>query len=317
MLGTDLGLRGLEPDPHAQAIDYPEVIPGLAPGPDRVVGVWSEAGVFTPETLGRIARLTDRILRLPGVVARDVIAPPDRQRMVRRTDDPMAAIESRRTDDPSPSVEHADAGLRLFRNLLRWGVSLYTYRGFFHAPAGEVESGPRLRLFFPPLNVYGASAQGATLGGVLSFETGYYDSRSERSGRNPAVENSSVRLLAGYQREVRPDFTVAGQYSVQVMEDHEAYVATRGPGMPKRPAVRHVLTARLTRLFLHQTLKLGLFALASPNEGDWYAGPEARYHVTDALSFILGLNVFRGPRRSEFGQFEGNSNVFAVVRYTF
>src|SRR3972149_6224444 len=41
-----------------------------------VVGVSSEGGIFTPETLARIARLTDGILRLPGVIARDVVALP-------------------------------------------------------------------------------------------------------------------------------------------------------------------------------------------------------------------------------------------------
>ncbi|MBI4010949.1 MAG: RND transporter, partial [Candidatus Rokubacteria bacterium] len=41
-----------------------------------VVGIHSEGGVFAPETLGRIVRLTDGILRLPGVIARDVVALP-------------------------------------------------------------------------------------------------------------------------------------------------------------------------------------------------------------------------------------------------
>ncbi len=231
--------------------------------------------------------------------------------------DPMAAIEPRRTDDPSPALERMEAGLRLFRNIAGWDLSLYAYRGFFHAPAGEVEPGPRLRFFFPPLDVYGTSVQGAALGGVASFEGGYYDSRSDRSGRNPAVENSSGRLLAGYQRELVPDLTASGQYYVQLMQDHDAYARARGPGMAKRAAARHVLTLRLTQLLLHQTLRLGLFALASPNEGDWYVGPEARYQVTDALSATLGVNVFGGPRRTEYGQFDGNSNLYAVVRYAF
>jgi hypothetical protein len=234
-----------------------------------------------------------------------------------RFHDPMEAIESRRTDEPSPGPDRVEMGLRLFRNLLGWDVSLYAYRGFFRSPAAEVEAGPRLRFFFPPLDVYGASAQGAALGGVLSFEAGYYDSRSDRSGRNPAIENSSIKLLAGYQHEIAPDFTVAGQYSVQVMEDYAEYRRTRAPGMPKRPAARHVLTLRLTQLLLHQTLRLGVFALASPNEGDWYVGPEARYQITDALSATLGVNAFGGPRRTEYGQFEGNSNLYAVVRYAF
>ncbi len=41
-----------------------------------IVGVFREGGIFTPETLARIARLTDGILRLPGVIARDVAALP-------------------------------------------------------------------------------------------------------------------------------------------------------------------------------------------------------------------------------------------------
>ena len=41
-----------------------------------VVGVWNEAGIFTPDTLARIAHLTDEVLRLPGVIARDVVALP-------------------------------------------------------------------------------------------------------------------------------------------------------------------------------------------------------------------------------------------------
>lgn len=231
--------------------------------------------------------------------------------------DPMAAIEHRRTDEPSPALHRIEGGLRLFRNIGGWDASLYAYRGFFHSPAAELEPGPRLRFFFPSLDVYGTSAQGAILGGVLSFEAGYYDSRSDRSGRKAAVENSSGRLLVGYQRELVPDLTASGQYYVQVMQDHEAYMRARGPGMAKRAEARHVLTLRLTQLLLHQTLRLGVFTLASPNEGDWYAGPEARYQITDALSATLGVNAFGGPRRTEYGQFEGDSNLYAVVRYAF
>src|SRR3989337_1568895 len=41
-----------------------------------VVGIEGAGGIFTPETLGRIARLTEAVLRLPGVIARDVVALP-------------------------------------------------------------------------------------------------------------------------------------------------------------------------------------------------------------------------------------------------
>ncbi len=231
--------------------------------------------------------------------------------------DPAASIESHRTDDPPITVGNTQVGLRLFRNVAGWDASFYAYRGFFLSPAAEVEAGPRLRFFFPPLSVYGGSAQGAAMGGVVSLEGGYYDSRADRSGRDPSVDNSSIRLLGGYQREVLPDLTLSAQYYARVMEDHGEFLKTRSPGMPKRPLARHVLTLRATQLLLHQTLRLGLFVLASPNEGDVYVNPEARYQVTDALSATLGFNLFGGPRRTEFGQFAEDSNVYVLVRYGF
>src|SRR3972149_10496682 len=41
-----------------------------------VVGVRNEGGLFNPESLRRIKRITDEIPKLPGVVARDVIRLP-------------------------------------------------------------------------------------------------------------------------------------------------------------------------------------------------------------------------------------------------
>ena len=233
-----------------------------------------------------------------------------------RFNDPMAAVERRSKDEPSPALENTEVGARFSRNVLGWDLSLYAYRGFFHQPAAESEPGG-LRFFYPPLDAYGASGQGSLLGGVVSLEGGYYDSRSDRSGFDTPVENSSIKLLAGYQRELIPDLTAGGQYFVEIMEDHGEYLETRGAGMPKRPGVRHTLTLRLTQLFWNQTLRLGLFALASPNEGDFYVNPEVKYNVTDALWGALGVNLFGGPRRAEYGQFEGNSNLYLVVRYAF
>ncbi len=243
-----------------------------------------------------------------------------------RFNDPRAAIEARRTNEPSQTIENVEAALRLFGNVNGWDLSLSAYRGFFRTPAGQIEPGAQpgghpipsaIRFFFPPLHVYGASTQGAIGSGVLSLEAGYYDSRQDRSGRDPAVENSSIRLLTGYQREVIPDLTLSGQYYVQIMEDHAEFLRTRPPGMPRRPRARHVLTLRLTRLLLHQTLKLTLFVLGSPNERDFYLNPEVKYNVTDAVWVALGIHLFGGPRATEFGQFKENSNLYFVARYAF
>lgn len=227
------------------------------------------------------------------------------------------ATQAPAIDEPPQTVENVEAALRFFGNVNGWDLSLSAYRGFFHTPAAQIVPEPQLRFFFPRLYVYSASAQGAAEGRVLSLEAGYYDSRMDRSGRDPAVENSSIRLLTGYQREVIPDLTLSGQYYVQIMEHHAEFLRTRPLGVPRRPWARHVLTLRLTQFLLYQTLKLSLFVLGSPNERDFYLNPEVKYNVTDEMWVALGINLFRGPRATEFGQFKENSNLYFVVRYSF
>ncbi|MHB8481315.1 MAG: efflux RND transporter permease subunit [Nitrospiria bacterium] len=74
---TDTDPKSMLPatSPVRQYNDQVEAWFGLHPDV-IVVGIWSEKGIFTPETLARIARLTDGIMRLPGVIARDVAAFP-------------------------------------------------------------------------------------------------------------------------------------------------------------------------------------------------------------------------------------------------
>jgi hypothetical protein len=229
--------------------------------------------------------------------------------------DPFPAISARHKDEPPFAIDNLETGLRVAANLAGWDLALSGYRGFFHTPSGQVQPGPQLRLYYPRLDVYGATAQGTAAGGVLSAEAGHYHSRDDRSGTNPAIENSSFRGLLGYQREIVPDLTASVQYYVQVMQDHDRYLSALPPSVPAQPTARHVVTARLTRLYLNQTLKLGVYVQGSPNQHDLYATPEARYSFTDALSAALGVNLFLGPRATEFGQFEGNSNLYLIVRY--
>jgi hypothetical protein len=231
--------------------------------------------------------------------------------------DPFGEITARRSDEPSPSVEHTEIAGRLFRTLFGWDLALYASRGFFHVPGVEMEPGPTLRFFFPRLNAYGASAQGSLLNGVASAEVGFYDSAQDRSGRNPGIENSQLRYLLGYQREVWPDLTVGFQYYGEAMLEYGRYRAALPPAVPPKAEVRHVLTTRLAQLLLHQTLRLGLFALWSPNEGDLFLNPEVKYNVTDNLWAAVGGNFFVGSAHTEFGQFRGDDNVYLTLRYSF
>ncbi len=81
---------------------------------------------------------------------------------------------------------------------------------------------------------------------------------------------------------------------------------------------RHVLTLRLYRTWLRQTLHLSLFTFFSPSERDAYLRLNLRYALNDNGSVAIGGNLFVGTSDTTFfGQLEPNSNVYTSIRYHF
>ena len=244
---------------------------------------------------------------------------PTGRRLVAYNSLPGVALETR---TPDQTVENTEVAGRLYGYLGRFDTAFYAYRGFWHSPPG-LELDPALGnagavQFYSPLSVYGASVQTSMATGVLSAEFGFYDSRDDRDGRNPGIENSQVRGLVGFQQPFGDELTLTGQYYVERMLDAEAYLETLPPGLPERSGTRHNITGRLTRTFDYQTYQLSLFAWVSPNEEDYYVNPELRYTVSDEAWLAVGANVFGGSAdHTFFGQFDRNDNLYTTLRYLF
>jgi len=219
---------------------------------------------------------------------------------------------------PDRTLRNTELAARLSGYVGGFDVAAYAYRGFWGAPPGIRPDIGRVTWYYPHLSVYGGSLQGAFGSGILSGEVGFYDSRNDAGGRNPAIENSQVRLLVGYQRAFGSDLTVGGQYSAERMLDHDAYRATLPSGFPERPGTRHNLTARVTRTFNYQSSHVSVFFWGSPNERDFFLNPEVRHGVTDEAWVAVGANLFGGTEpHTFFGQFDRNDNLYATVRYSF
>lgn len=225
--------------------------------------------------------------------------------------DPFAAAPLRVRQWPA-SPEYA---LRAYRRLGDFDVAAYAYRGFWRAPA--LRPGRPVTEYFPPLSVYGLSAQGNALGGVLSLETGFYDSRGDRGGSDPAVPNSEVRALVGYQRELAEDLSLGLQYYAEIPTQHDAYLRSLPPRFPARRSYRDLVMMRVTRLLERQALRLSLVAFYSPVEHDSLIQPEVSYRLTDDLTATLGANVFGGGPTTSLGRFDADDNVYFWVRYNF
>lgn len=154
--------------------------------------------------------------------------------------------------------------------------------------------------------------------GVLSLETGYYDSRQDRHGADPMIPYSQTRYLIGYQRQLWKDFTVGIQYYGEYMEDYLAYEQNLPPGFPKERRLHQLVSLRLTQFMIHQTLRLSFFAFYGLSDGDYMLNPEVKYNLTDAVWVAVGGNVFGGGKPwNQFGQFVKDDNVYTQVRYEF
>lgn len=224
--------------------------------------------------------------------------------------------ESLSTRKPAATPANTELAVRLYRTFGSYEGALYGFRGFFKEPVGMDPADGTL--FYPKLSVYGASMRGPFLQGVASFESGYYDSREDRPGTNPLIENASLRYLLGYERELWTDFSVRAQYYLEQMIEYGAYKASLPPGAPEKKEYRHLLFLRLTQFLHYQTVELSLVGFYGPSDEDGMVNPQVSCKITDRLSVALGANVFFGKKEStQFGQLEKDDNLYLRLRASY
>jgi len=219
------------------------------------------------------------------------------------------------TDKPDEWFRDSEIAARLYKNIDNYELAFYGYRGYWKSPGGM--NSATNQAIFPDLNVYGTSLRGSVGKGIGNVEIGYYDSADDASGKNPLINNSEMRYLVGYTREIAKDFTMGLQYYIEQMLDYGAYKRNL-PSGPARDEDRHLTTLRLTKLLMNQNLRLSLFTYYSPTDKDVYMRPNANYKVSDNMAVELGSNIFFGDYpQTFFGQFRDNTNIYAGLRYSF
>jgi hypothetical protein len=217
---------------------------------------------------------------------------------------------------PDEWIDDSETAARIYGDIAGVELAGYAYYGFWKSPSGfNPDSG---RSTFPELSVYGASARLGLGEAIANIEAGYYDSRNDRSGDDPTVPNSEIRLLAGYEREIARDLSLSLQYYLEHMQDYGSYTAGISQGQSAKDQDRHVTTVRLVKRALNQNLMLSLFAYYSPSDKDTYVRPSAIYNITDQWTVSAGGNIFSGSdEHTFFAQFENNSNIYGSLRYSF
>ncbi|MGL1934957.1 MAG: hypothetical protein OCD01_08050 [Fibrobacterales bacterium] len=211
--------------------------------------------------------------------------------------------------------DHSEYALRLHTTVGRYTAAFYGYHGFWKSPSGMTMTG---NFYYPELQVYGASLQGPLFGGLANAEFGHYHSKEDVAGLSPMIPNSEIRSLVGYEREVFLNIMASAQYYVEYMLEYDQYTQSLFPGMYAKEEYRDLITLRLTKQFLMQTLTYSLFGYYSPVDTDGYIKTSLAYKVSDTIQIDAGANIFSGTNEYSFwGQFESNSNVYAGVKYRF
>jgi len=219
------------------------------------------------------------------------------------------------TDKPNDWFRDSEIAARLYKNIDNYELALYGYHGYWKSPGGQTANGAQA--IFPDLNVYGASIRGAVGKGIANAEIGYYESADDLSGKDPLINNSEMRYLVGYTREIGKDFTMGLQYYIEQMLDFGPYKRNLLSG-PARDRDRHLVTLRLTKLLMNQNLRCSLFTYYSPSDKDVYMRPNINYKASDSMAVEVGSNIFFGDYPNTFfGQFQNNTNLYTGLRYSF
>lgn len=215
--------------------------------------------------------------------------------------------------DPNEQFSNGEFALRVFRTIEGREYALYAYRGFFKQPNALT---PSLEPTFAPLTSLGASLRRPLGRGLFNVEAAFYSSRDDGAGTNPLLPNDQARLLAGYEWEARPNFTVGLQYYLEWTLDHDSLISNSPFPDVEPDERRHLLTNRLTYRGGRDKHTLSLFTFYSPSDGDFYIRPGYTYRHSDQWSLSTGGNLFGGnDRHTFFNQLRDASNVYVRVRY--
>jgi len=251
---------------------------------------------------------------------------------------------------------------RLYHRFGSHEVGLYTYSGFYKNPRGlqwadsagkptgnkmaTPESGDAMLIAdYPRLNVYGFSAEGQLGPGIYSMEFGFYDSREDREGENPLIENSSNKFLAGYRLALSQHLSLGAQIFQEQMNQYEAYefgllqmvtnqLIAQGTSSAsaeqlaekedlyqfRKEEIHNTFTLRATFKAQQDTIWINFFIYERPQDHDRMIKLDLTKRFDDQVEVVIGANIFEGDENyldREFAMHKDDDNAFLRLRYSY
>jgi hypothetical protein len=219
-------------------------------------------------------------------------------------------------------ADNSELAISLKKNVAGFDLALYGYHGLYKAPKGLEVKGGQLVGFHPRLAVYGASAEGQFGLGIFTFETGYYESKDDLSGKNALIENSMLKYLVGYRLDLTSKFSVGAQIYQEKMSNYSEYESAYGSvGYEyRKKEISSTYTVRLNYKTMQETLNFSLFTYIRPDDHDSFTKLEISKKVGNDLNLTVGSSVFTGEENylnREFGMLKDDDNIYLRAKYSF
>ena len=265
-------------------------------------------GVWTPDTLHN---------KLPKQGAEFQFAPiPFRFR------NPVVRLP----DNPGEfSVARSEGGFRLSALVSGWDMSLIYYDEADKSPVFFQRRLPQpvgpeviaLEPRHPRLHIVGAtlakSIEPVVLRSEVALSIGKRYETVDPLDPDGVVRRDTIDYLIGIDYTFFSSVDAALQLSQKILTG-SATNLTRG-GVQGQ--VTTSVALRLTTGFFDNTLNPTVLLVVDANRADFRLSPRVEYLLGGAVTLSAGADIFEGPRRTLYGQFDGNDRVSVTTTWRF
>jgi hypothetical protein len=222
------------------------------------------------------------------------------------------------------SVERSEGGARLSALHRGWDASLIYYDQADKTPVlrqrrAPQAAGPELILLqptHPRVRIVGAtlakSLDEVVFRGEAAVTVGKQYETVDLRDRDGVVRRDTIDYLVGVDATVL-DVSTSLQVSQKILTGSVHDLARGGV----EGVVTTSVALRLSRPFVDDTLVPGVLFVINANRADFRVSPRIDWLVTGAVTVSLGADVFEGPRRTLYGQFDRNDRVYVTTSWRF
>lgn len=232
----------------------------------------------------------------------------------------------RRPDNPAEfTLERSEGGFRLSALVDGWDASLIYYDQADKSPVLFQRRLPQppapdlivLEPRHPRLHIVGGTLA-KSMGSVvvrseIALAIGKSYETTDPLDRDGVVRRDTIDYLVGVDYTFFSKIDTALQLSQKILTGAATNV-TRG-GVEGQVTTSAAL--RITTGFFDNTLNPALLFVVDANRADFRVSPRLEYLATGSVTLSLGADIFEGPKRTLYGQFDKNDRVTFTTTWKF